>query len=110
MAGATVVVTDANFENEVMKSDTPVMVDFYATWCGPCKAMAPALEAVAADLKGQVKVAKVDIDQNPGLATKFRIQSVPTLMVFKGGQLKKQQPGAIPQKAALEQWIKTAIV
>jgi thioredoxin 1 len=109
MAGSTVTVTDANFENEVMKSDVPVMVDFYATWCGPCKAMAPALEAVATDLKGKVKVAKVDIDANPQLATKFKIMSVPTLMVFKGGQLKKQQPGAIPQKAALEAWINSAV-
>lgn len=109
MAGATIVVTDANFEAEVLNATEPVMVDFYADWCQPCKAMAPALEAVAGEMKGVVKIAKVDIDKNPGLATKYRIQSVPTLMVFKGGQMKKQQPGAIPQKAALEAWIKSAV-
>ena len=85
--GATVYVSDANFDKEVLKSAEPVLVDFFAEWCGPCKAMAPALEQVAADLKGKVKIAKLDVDQNPAVTQQYHIQAMPTLMIFKNGKV-----------------------
>ena len=85
--GATLSVSDANFDQEVLKSTEPVVVDFFAEWCGPCKAMAPALDAVATELKGKVKIAKLDVDQNPAVTQKYAIQAMPTMMIFKGGKL-----------------------
>jgi thioredoxin 1 len=84
-------------------------VDFYAEWCGPCKAMAPTLDAVAADMKGKVKVVKVDVDQSPGISTKYAIQAMPTLMVFKGGEVLARQAGAMVQKKRLEDFINSAL-
>lgn len=102
-------VTDASFEEEVLKSSEPVLVDFHATWCGPCKAMAPALEQVAQEMKGKVKVVKVDVDQNPGITQQFRIQAMPTLMIFKDGKVANQHVGALVQKKRLEDWINQTI-
>ena len=82
MGTETPVVSDSTFDEVVLKSTEPVVVDFYAEWCGPCKAMAPTLDAVAADMKGKVKVVKVDVDKSPGITTKYAIQAMPTLIVF----------------------------
>ena len=102
----TTMVTDANFEQEVLKSKEPVVVDFFAEWCGPCKAMAPALDLVAKEMAGKVKVVKLDVDQNPEVTQKFRIQAMPTLMVFKDGKVAATQVGALVQKSKLEAWVK----
>jgi thioredoxin 1 len=109
MSDATPFISDANFEKEVLQSSEPVVVDFYAEWCGPCKAMAPALEQVAAELKGKVKVVKIDVDQNPDTTQKYRIQAMPTLMVFKDGKVAEQRVGALVQKKQLQDWITGAL-
>ena len=101
-------VSDANFESEVLKSSEPVVVDFWAEWCGPCKMIAPALEEIAGSLAGKVKIVKLNVDENPQTASKYGIQSIPTLMIFKDGQLASRQIGAAP-KQKLEQWITTAV-
>lgn len=94
MAGANVMTfTNGNFEAEVLKSDVPVLVDFTATWCGPCKALAPVVDKLADEYAGKVKVGKVDIDENSAIAQKYGIRSVPTVMVFKGGQKAAQHIG-----------------
>jgi thioredoxin 1 len=105
MSGATPFVTDADFENEVLRSSEPVVVDFFAEWCGPCKAMAPALEAVATELKGKVKVVKIDVDHNPQTTEKYRIRAMPTLMIFKDGKVAEERVGALVQKKQLTDWI-----
>ncbi len=105
----TTMVNDANFEKEVISSKEPVVVDFFAEWCGPCKAMAPALDQVAKEMAGKVKVVKVDVDQCPGITQKYRIQAMPTLMIFKDGQVASTQVGALVQKAKLEAWIKQSV-
>jgi thioredoxin 1 len=107
--GATHIVSDANFDKEVLQSSEPVFVDFFAEWCGPCKAMAPALELVAAELKGKVKIVKLDVDQNPNVTQQYRIQAMPTLMIFKNGQVAAQRVGALVQKKQLQDWINGAI-
>src|SRR5262245_26193778 len=109
MAGAAREVSDANFEKEVLQSSEPVLVDFFAEWCGPCKAMAPALEQVATELAGKIKVAKLDVDQNPDVTQKYRIQAMPTLMIFKNGEVAAQRVGALVQKKQLTDWINGAI-
>ena len=101
-------VSDSNFDAEVLKSKEPVVVDFWAEWCGPCKMIAPALEEIAGSLAGKVKIVKLNVDENPHTAAKYGIQSIPTLMIFKGGQLASRQIGAAP-KQKLEQWITTAV-
>jgi len=94
MAGKNVFVfNEQNFEAEVLKSDVPVLVDFTATWCGPCKALAPIVEKVADEFQGQVKVGKLDIDESPGITAKYGVRSVPTVMVFRGGQKADQHVG-----------------
>jgi thioredoxin 1 len=103
-------VSDTTFDQEVLKSAEPVLVDFFAEWCGPCKAMAPALEQIAAEMKGKVKVVKLDVDQNPGITAKYSIRAMPTLMVFKGGQVAAQHVGALVQKKKLEDWINGTLV
>jgi thioredoxin 1 len=103
-------VSDSTFEQEVLKSTEPVLVDFFAEWCGPCKAMAPALEQVAAEMRGKVKVVKLDVDQNPTVTGKYGIRAMPTLMLFKNGQVAAQHTGALVQKRKLEDWINSANV
>lgn len=89
----------ADFESQVISSDQPVLIDFWATWCGPCKMIAPHVEAVAQELQGQAKVFKVDVDSNGDLAQRYGVMSIPTLLVFKGGQLVDRHVGAAPKDA-----------
>jgi thioredoxin 1 len=107
---ATSQVTDKTFDKEVLKSAEPVLVDFFAEWCGPCKAMAPALEQVAAEMKGKLKVVKLDVDQNPTVTQKYSIRAMPTLMIFKGGEVVAQNVGALVQKKKLEDWVNGTLV
>ena len=100
MAGKNVLsVNELNFDAEVLKSDVPVLVDFTATWCGPCRQIAPLVDQIADEYLGRAKVAKLDIDDSPGIAQKYGIRGVPTLYVFKGGQVVAQQVGAVPKTA-----------
>jgi thioredoxin 1 len=105
----TAQVSDANFKAEVLESNVPVVVDFFAEWCGPCKAMAPALDAVAKEMAGKVKIVKIDVDENPGTTQAYRIQAMPTLMIFKDGKVAATQVGALVQKRKLEDWINSAV-
>jgi len=91
-------ITDANFDAEVLKSTTPVLVDFWASWCGPCKMIAPAIEEIAGEFAGTLKVGKMDVDANPMVPTKFHIQSIPTLLIFKNGAVVEQIVGAAQKK------------
>lgn len=90
-------VTDKSFDQEVLQADKPVLVDFTATWCGPCKALAPIVEDVAREYEGKLKVTKLDIDEAPGVASKFSIRGVPTVIVFKGGREVGRQVGLVPK-------------
>jgi thioredoxin 1 len=101
-------VSDATFEAEVLKAREPVVVDFWAEWCGPCRLIAPALEEIAGAMNGKVKILKLNVDENPVTAQKYGIMSIPTLMLFKNGQLASRQIGAAP-KHKLEQWITAAV-
>jgi len=101
-------VSDTTFESEVLKATEPVVVDFWAEWCGPCKMIAPALEEISGSLGAKVKIVKLNVDENPQTAAKYGIQSIPTLMIFKDGQLASRQIGAAP-KQKLEQWITAAV-
>ena len=105
---STVKVDTSNFENDVLKSAEPVVVDFWAEWCGPCKMIAPSLEEIATELQGKVKVAKINIDENPELATQFGIRSIPTLLLFNNGEIVSNMVGAAP-KSRLSDWIKDGV-
>lgn len=107
MAGKNVIeLTDANFEAEVLKSDVPVLVDFTATWCGPCKQLAPVVDALADEYVGTYKVGKLDIDDAPGVTQKYGVRGVPTLIVFKGGEKKAQHVG-VTNKPTLVKLLET---
>jgi thioredoxin 1 len=101
-------VSDATFETEVLKAGEPVVVDFWAEWCGPCRMIAPALEEIAGSMGDKVKIVKLNVDENPKTAEKYGIMSIPTLMLFKNGELASRQVGAAP-KQKLEQWITTSV-
>ena len=103
--GKYIEVTDASFEKDVLKSDIPVLVDFWAIWCAPCRMIAPIVEELAAENEGKLKVAKVDVDNNPEIAVKFGIRSIPTLLIFKHGQVVDQMIGAVA-KAMIETKLK----
>ena len=103
MAGAnTLTFSDATFDQEVVNSAIPVLVDFWAAWCGPCKVMAPTIDAVAGEFAGSLKVGKLDVDSNMNTAARFNIRGIPTLLLFKGGQVVEQRVGAVPRSEVLK--------
>jgi thioredoxin 1 len=108
MSAATKPVTDTSFEADVLKSSSPVLVDFWAEWCGPCKMIGPMLEELATEMQGQLTIAKMNLDENPMTPSKYGIRSIPTLMLFKNGQLTATKVGAVP-KQALQAWLKEQI-
>ncbi len=104
----TAKVTDASFKTDVLDSSVPVVVDFWAEWCGPCRMIAPALEEISKEMEGKVKIVKLNVDENPGIAGQFGIRSIPTLMLFKDGKLASQMVGAKP-KGDLSRWISSGV-
>ena len=105
---ATAKVTDSSFEADVLKSTVPVVVDFWAEWCGPCKMIGPSLEEISAEMAGKVKIVKMNVDENQGVPAKLGIRGIPALMMFKDGKLTAQKVGAAP-KSALVNWISGAL-
>ncbi len=105
---ATVAVTDDTFDSEVKNSDIPVVVDFWAEWCGPCKQIGPALEELSSEMDGKVKIAKVNVDENPNSPSQLGVRGIPALFIFKDGQVIANKTGAAP-KAALQDWIESSI-
>ncbi|MBF0137926.1 MAG: thioredoxin TrxA [Magnetococcus sp. DMHC-1] len=100
--------SDSTFEQDVLKADLPVLVDFWAEWCGPCKQVAPALEALAVEFKGKLKVVKLNIDQNPGSPGRYGVRGIPTLMLFKSGKIEATKIGALP-KTKLVEWVQNSL-
>lgn len=108
MSESTKQVTDASFEADVLNAEGAVLVDFWAAWCGPCKMIAPHLDAIADELKGAVTVAKVNIDDNPHTPARYGVRGIPTLILFKDGQVAGTQVGALP-KSALKEWVSSVV-
>ncbi|RYY47233.1 MAG: thioredoxin [Sphingomonadales bacterium] len=105
---ATKAVTDASFETDVLQSGKPVLVDFWAEWCGPCRMIAPALEELASEMGDQVQIVKVDIDANPDAPTKYGVRGIPTMILFKDGAEAAKQVGALP-KGQIKQWLESQL-
>lgn len=105
---ATVAVTDATFDSEVKQADLPVVVDFWAEWCGPCKQIGPSLEELSAEMDGKVKIVKVNVDENPNSPAAMGVRGIPALFIFKDGEVVSNRAGAAP-KAALQSWIEESI-
>ncbi len=101
-------VTDTSFETDVLKSDGPVLVDFWAEWCGPCRQIAPALEDMSRDLGDKVTIAKLNIDENPATPGKYGVRGIPTMMIFKGGKVASTKVGALP-KSKLYEWVQSVV-
>ena len=95
-------ITDDNFEEEVIKSDKPVLIDFWAVWCGPCRMIAPIVEELATEYEGKVKIGKLDVDSNQQTSIKFGVRSIPTILIFKNGEIKETIIGAVPKKNIVE--------
>ena len=106
---STIEINEANFENEVLQANGPVLVDFWAEWCGPCKMLAPVLDEIAIEQAGRVKVAKVNVDANPVLAARFGIQSIPTLLYFAGGEIRDKTIGVTGKRAIVTKLEKLAV-
>ncbi|MFC3068062.1 thioredoxin TrxA [Phenylobacterium soli] len=104
---SSVKVTDESFEQDVLQADKPVLVDFWAEWCGPCKQIAPALEQIAEELAGKVTVAKLNIEESPTTPSRYGVRGIPTMMLFKGGQMASMKVGAMP-KAKIVEWLTEA--
>ena len=104
----TVKTTDADFATEVLEADTPVLVDFWAEWCGPCKAIGPALEEIADEMGDRVKIVKLNIDENPQTPQQFGVRGIPTLLIFENGAVKAEKIGALP-KSKLSEWVEESI-
>jgi thioredoxin 1 len=104
----TATITDDSFDGDVLKSDRPVLVDFWAEWCGPCKQIGPALEEIASELNGKITVAKLNIDDNPATPIKYGVRGIPTMMIFKNGQVAATKVGAMP-KSKIVEWISESV-
>jgi thioredoxin 1 len=105
---SSIAVNDTQFDSEVLKSDLPVVVDFWAEWCGPCKVLSPVVDELATELQGKVKIVKVNIDEAPEAPTKYGVRGIPTLMIFKNGQVVDTRVGGMP-KSQLAEWIEGAV-
>lgn len=101
---STIKVSDDSFQSEVLNSSTPVLVDYWAEWCGPCRQIAPALDSIASEMGGKLTVAKINIDENPQAPSKYGVRSIPTMMLFKDGEVVATKVGAVPQ-SAIQSWI-----